>query len=147
MYLAKKIIKKDACMKFYDASRPLYLETDALGARLLQVREGMNCWYGEVPENTVLHSIDLTRKSLLSAERHYNNTYGDGLGILHGLDKVHHYFFAKEVFMITEHKPLGTIINQDVAMPSKHLQHITLCIHQYRVCILYKSGPELYIAD
>ena len=39
---AKKIIKKDACMKFYDASRPLSMETNALGvsfeAGLLQER-------------------------------------------------------------------------------------------------------------
>ena len=37
----KTIIKKDACMKYYDASGPLYLETGAsdvgLGAGLLQV--------------------------------------------------------------------------------------------------------------
>ena len=31
---AKKIPKKDACIKFYDASRPLYLETDASGVSL-----------------------------------------------------------------------------------------------------------------
>ena len=35
---AKKIIKKDPCIEFYDASRPLYLEIDAsdvsLGVRL-----------------------------------------------------------------------------------------------------------------
>ena len=34
-------------MKFQNASRPLYLETDATGvglrARLLQVSDGMNC--------------------------------------------------------------------------------------------------------
>ena len=42
---AKNIIKKDACMKFYNAPRPLYLKTYAtgvnLGARLLQVRDGI----------------------------------------------------------------------------------------------------------
>ena len=27
----KNIAKKGACMTFYDAARPLYLETDALG--------------------------------------------------------------------------------------------------------------------
>ena len=46
-YKAKKIIKKDTWMKFYNASNPLYLESDAssigLGARLLLVRAGMNC--------------------------------------------------------------------------------------------------------
>ena len=40
---AKKIIKRDAYMKFYDASRLLLLETItsgvSLGAGLLQVRE------------------------------------------------------------------------------------------------------------
>ena len=31
---AKKIIKKDTCMKFYDTSGPLYLETDISGVSL-----------------------------------------------------------------------------------------------------------------
>ena len=61
----KKIIKKDVCMKFYDASRPLYLETDessvSLGTRLLQVWDGMNCECDEVPDNATLHPIPFVR--------------------------------------------------------------------------------------
>ena len=34
--------------------------------------------------------------------------------------------------------PLVAIISKDVAM---------LHIYQYRVCIIYKPGPDLYIAD
>ena len=45
--MAKNIIRQDACMMFYDALMPLYLEIDAssvgLGAGLLQVRDDMNC--------------------------------------------------------------------------------------------------------
>ena len=29
---AKAFIKEDACMKFYDKTKPLYIETDASGA-------------------------------------------------------------------------------------------------------------------
>ena len=69
---AKKIIKKDACIKFNDASRSLYLETDAsgvgLGVRLLYVRDGINCRPDELPDNATLCPITLASKSPLSAE-------------------------------------------------------------------------------
>ena len=57
--------------------------------------------------------------------------------------EVHLYCFVKEVCMITDYKPLVAIISKDIAMLSQHLQHIMLCIHQCRVCILNKPGPNL----
>ena len=57
-------------MKLCDTSGPIYLETDAsgvrLGARLMQVRDGMN--YDEVPDYITLYPIALASKSLMSAE-------------------------------------------------------------------------------
>ena len=51
---AKSIIKADACMKFYDNSKPLYLETDAsgigLGAALLQLHDNTVCQKGVAPQ-------------------------------------------------------------------------------------------------
>ena len=68
----KKIVKKYACMKFYDVAKPLYLEMDissvSLGARSLQVRVGMNCRHDEVPDNATLYLIAFTNKSLLNNE-------------------------------------------------------------------------------
>ena len=73
----KKIIKRDACMKFYDTSRPLYLETDAsgfgLGTRLLQMKDSMNGGHDEVPHNVTLCPIAFAIKSLMSAEQYYRN--------------------------------------------------------------------------
>ena len=55
----KNIIKQEACIKFCDASKSLYLETDAssvgLADSLLQVRDGTNCGQDEVLDNTALH--------------------------------------------------------------------------------------------
>ena len=43
---AKAIIKEDVCMKFYDETKPLHIETDAsgvgLGVALLQTRSSTN---------------------------------------------------------------------------------------------------------
>ena len=71
-YTAKKIVKKDACMKFYGVVRLLFLETNAssiaLGVRLIQVRDGMNCSHDEVLDNTILHLNAFTSRCLSSAE-------------------------------------------------------------------------------
>ena len=51
---AKPMIKEEACMKFYDETKPLYIETDVsrggLGAALLQTRSNTNSHRDEVPE-------------------------------------------------------------------------------------------------
>ena len=107
----------------------------------------MNCGHDEIPDNATLHPTAFTSLSPLSAQWHYNNIEWESLGILHGLEKFHHYCFAKEVCVITDHKSLVAIISKDVAMLSQHLQYIMMHIHQYRVCIIYNHGPDLYTAD
>ena len=39
------------------------------------------------------------------------------------------------------------MLKKDVATLSQHIQCILLKIHQYRVQIIYKPGPEILIAD
>ena len=74
----KNVTDKDACMRFYDVSWHLYLETGASGvslvARVLQVMDGINCRHDEVPDNATLQPIAFASKSLLHAEQHYSNT-------------------------------------------------------------------------
>ena len=69
------------------------------------------------------------------------------MGILHGLEKFHHYCFPRDVCVITHHKPLVAIFKKDIATLSQRIQCILLRTHQYRVRILYKPGPEIFIAD
>ena len=58
---AKWIIKENECMKFYDETQPLYLETDAsgvrLGATLLQTRSSVSSQRDKVPNNSILRCI------------------------------------------------------------------------------------------
>ena len=96
----------------------------------------MNCEHDEVPNNVNLCPIAFTCKSLWSAEWCYSNIDQESLAILHGLERFCYYCFAKEVCVITDHKPLVTISGKDMVTLSQHLHCIMLCILQYWVCIL-----------
>ena len=147
----KILIKAEMCMKFYDDTKLLYLETDAssigLGATLLQLRDNTGYQKDTAPDNSILCPITFVSKILTGAEWRYSNIESKVLGILHGLEKFHHYCFGMEVLAITDHKPLVSIFKKDVVTLSQQIQHILLKIHQYRVQIIYKPGPDIFIAD
>ena len=126
----------------------LYRETDTSGislrAALLQLRDNIACQTHIVPDNAMLHPIAFVSKSLTGADLRYSNIKCKALAILHGLKKFHHYCFAREVLVITDHKLLVSMFKKDVATLS---QCILLKIQQYRVQIVYKPGLEIFIAD
>ena len=68
-----------------------------------------------VPDNTKLCPIAFASKCLTDAECRYSNIEREVLGILHGLEKFHHYCFARDIYVVTDHKPLVSIFKKDVA--------------------------------
>ena len=53
----------------------------------------------------------------------------------------------REVSIITDHKPLTAKFKKDIASYHRGSSEFYLRIHQYRVKIIYKPGPDLFIAD
>ena len=53
----------------------------------------------------------------------------------------------RDVCLITYHELLVAILIKDVVMLSQKLQYIMPHVHQYRMHIMYKPGPDFYIAD
>ena len=138
-------------MKFYDDTKLLYLETDAsgvgLGVALLQVCKGTTCQKDVAPDNIILHPIVFASKSLTGAECRYSNIKREAPRHTTWAQKCHHYCFAREVLIITDHKPLVAIFKKDMTMLSQCIQCILLKIYQYRVQIVYKPGPKIFTAD
>ena len=65
-----------------------------------------------IPDNIAMWPIAFASKSLTSAEAHCNKTERQVLGILYGLEKFHHFFFAYEVHMIISHQLLVAILKK-----------------------------------
>ena len=85
----KSLIKYEVCIKFYDKTKPLYLEMGAsrigLGTTLLQTRDGTTYPEDTAPDNTTMRQIPFASKSQTSAEQRYSNIEREVLGILYGL--------------------------------------------------------------
>ena len=93
-----------------------------LVAALFKTRDGTKCPRDTAPDNSILRPIAFASKSLTSSERSYSNTEREALGILHDLEKFHHYCFAREVSIITDHKPIVAVFKKDVATLSQTMQ-------------------------
>ena len=137
-------------MKFYADMKLLYLETDAsrvgLGAGWLQTREGTSCPWDMAHDNIILRPCAFASESLSALEKRYNSIGREALGILHSLETFFHYCFAREMSIITDHKPIVAFFEKGVATLSQGLECILLRIDQYRVRIINKCGPVLFIA-
>ena len=91
----------------------------------------------------MLRLIAVSSKSVSAVERRYSNMERKALA----MGKFHHYCLVMEVSMITDHKSLVAILKEDLAALSQRLQCLLLRIHQYRVRIIYKHGPDQFIGD
>ena len=136
-YKAKQLNTKDAYMKLYGFQNPctwghMHLVL-ALEPSVLQIREGMNFGCDELPDSATLHTIAFATKSLSSMEQCYSYIEWEALGILHRPKNFHHYCFAKEIYVITDHNPLVAIINKNMSTLSQWLQFIMLHICQNSV--------------
>lgn len=149
---AKRIIKKDCALQYYRPEKKLYIESDAskigLGAALLQIDPKIQMDYDmEIPPTECLRPIAYGSKSLTTTEQNYSNIEREALGILHALQKFHHYTFGRHTHIITDHRPLLAIFKKDVATASPRLQRILMKMHQYNISLSYRPGPEMHLAD
>ena len=138
-------------MKSYAETQLLYLDTDAsqIGLKSCPTtnQNWSSCPRDKAPDNSIIRPTKFASKGLSSAEIGYSNIERQALGILHSFKKFCHYCFAREVHIITDHKPLVTIFKKDLAMLSQRIQLTLLRIQQYRVTIIYTPGPDLFKAD
>ena len=122
-------------LAYFDKDKDHIIQTDAsktgLGAVLLQ--EGQPVVYAS--------------RTLTDTECRYSNIKRELLGVVFGLERLHHYTFGKPITVETDHQPLTSIWKKTIATSSPRLQRLLLRLAQYDVHIEYLRGKENVIAD
>ena len=146
----KDAVCKDVTLKFYDPSLPTYIETDAsqngIGVVLLQPIDS-NYTLDEYDIPTSLMPVAFASKILTSAERNYANIERELLGVVFGVQHFKHFTFGNEVHMITDHKPLVSLLKKSLIACSSRLSRLMLKIVDFPLKVLYQLERKMVISD
>ena len=132
---AKQLVTSAPVLSFYDPEKPLTLENDAssygLGSALYQ--DGK--------------PIAFASRTLTPAETRYAQIEKEMLAVCYGLTKFHHYTYGRDVTVVTDHKPLTSIVGKPLDKAPKRLQNLLLRTLEYNFELVYRSGSDIPVAD
>ena len=127
----------------YDPQLPLRMAADASAY-------GVGAVISHVYPNGVEHPIAYASRTLTAAERNYVQIEKEALSLIFGVRKFHQYVYWRAFTLITDHKPLNTILGPKKGispLAAARLQRWALLLSAYHYQIEYKSTSAHANAD
>ncbi|UYV65508.1 K02A2.6-like [Cordylochernes scorpioides] len=138
----KNSITSERVLVPYDTTLPLCLATDAsqigVGAVLSHIIEGQE------------RPIMFASRTLSEAEQNYSQIEKEALAIIYGVTKFHQFIYGRKFILITDHKPLVTILGPRSGIPSlstSRLQRWALILSAYTYDIKFRRTQDHGNAD
>ncbi|UYV72243.1 K02A2.6-like, partial [Cordylochernes scorpioides] len=138
----KNSITSERVLVPYDATLPLCLATDAsqigVGAVLSHIIEGQE------------RPIMFASRTLSEAEQNYSQIEKEALAIIYGVTKFHQFIYGRKFILITDHKPLVTILGSRSGIPTlstSRLQRWALILSAYTYDIKFRRTQDHGNAD
>ena len=97
--------------------------------------------------STKLMPVAFASKTLTSAECNYANIECELLGVVFGVLHFKHFTFGNQVNIITDHKPLLSLLKKLLAACSSRLSRLILKIIDYLLKVMYQPGRKMVISD
>ena len=146
---AKALATSAPCLAYYDVTAPVILQVDAsdygLGAALLQPSKHHG--NGTLDESC-LQPVAYSSKSLTSTEQRYAQIEKECLAIVEAFNKFDQWLLGKsDITVHTDHQPLQSIFQKDLASAPKRLQKMMLFLQRYNFTVVYRKGSSLHLAD
>ena len=106
----KQRVVSSRVLVHYDCELPLRLTTDASDY-------GFGAVISHVFPNGEEKPIAFASRTLTKAENNYPQIEKEALSIVYGVKKCHQCLYARKFSLITDHKPLVSILNPTKAIP------------------------------
>ena len=136
----KDSISSDACLMYFNSSKPVLLQVDASKLGLGGVLQENN--HGK------LRPVAYASKCFTLAETRYANIEREMLAVVWGYIKFNNYLCGRKFVCQSDHKPLEDIHLKYLSDAApRWLQRLLLKLQPYDVAIKYVPGSYVPVAD
>ena len=140
---AKEKIASSNVLTHYDSTLPVQLAADASSY-------GIGAVISHVLENGEERPIAFASRTLQPSERNYAQVEEEALSLVFGVCKFHSYLYGRKFTLVTDHKPLTTILGPKNGVPpiaAARLQRWALKLAAYSYDIEFRSTDKHANAD
>lgn len=131
----KAAIAEQQLLKFYDVNKDVVISVDAskdgVGAVLMQ--EGFPLLFAS--------------RALTETQQRWAQIEKELFAIVFGCERFYQYIFAKQVLVLSDHKPLEPIFQKKLDDVPLRLQRMRIRLQKFDIKVQYTPGKQLVLAD
>lgn len=134
----KNALALSSILAHYDPDKPLQVACDAS-------QYGVGAVLSHVTEDGSSRPVFYASRTLTDAEKKYSQLEKEALAIIFAVKKFHFYIYERCFTLITDHKPLQTILGQKTGIPpiaAARLQRWAVTLSAYKYSLVYKKSSD-----